>query len=1550
MQLRSGTNLNDLKIPAGLWNHLTRRWISDTPRNVTRVLGQTQRELAGFGFNRRLLGGEFDSAEKFGVFETTFTPDERQNTLVGPIWHDVYDQWAGNHYDDLRADGTPNPEWRGYDPAATEFIDTPRGPKPNPLFAPEVPFAPDRANASRLVASFIRPMVDALDRYRVANGGACRVYPTAQFKWVIKPRVDETGERIGKALPPAMSNGELLYRYEDVEVMSQRGKSYPPLYSRADIEQGLLYGFDAPPDEPERKDSGISFDQLTQDVIDLAYSYGRDSCILLHSFTATATAYSQIAGSSHHPFPSYYPEAKMRRAGVVNIDNKDDQCFLYAALCAIERPESKPQRVSKYEHRLNEINMEGIDFPVTLRDIPKIELLNQQTIRAINVFFTPETSDFSNTHALHNFRILHRSQNNRLPPDARATINLVWFPTGSSVCENNRVDTPGHYCAVRNVDALLSSSEVRRYYCNGCLKGYARSDVRDAHQMICSEGCQILMPGEKKILLKDARESQRREQDIKSQREGLNRIELAEADEREEREDELKAIEAERDAELGEELGAAEEGATPDLHFIKFIPGQYAQVRHPIAIYGDSESIARALEHVHDPNSLSWTAKIAEQLPASWCIYIDTHDELTEVVDTCNDELARWMRRDGYEGFIHENSARHPETWWRAVKSVRQHPTKITSLEDLSQVHGVGTAILDVAQAYEFTNEPAEVFQFGPNERLLRFESTSDDQMDATAQMLQALQRLERVFRAILKARHPIDLTPEQETAYEGATCCHYCDEPFDGDHIKVCDHDHTKPTRNYRAAACRTCNMNIDKSWKKRMTVPFYCHNSKGYDSHHIIREVSDLEGDYEITATADNSEKFKALKLTSRSTQITFNFLDTMAHQMAGLQQLAGNLPDERKVRVRRFVEETYPAEPQAFQLLTAKIPFPYEYMDSMLKLDEPLPPLELQADGKTLWWNSLGLSDLTDADRELIRSVQRVTGITTFRQWHDLYLQMDVLLLADIHEDYRSWNLVNYGLDPTQFITGPALFSAAQQKMCKSELHQLSDSSMYTMLESGKRGGMSGAITRHFKANNPGAPQTYDPSGEQVHMLYEDMNNLYGYAMCQTLPYQNFEWVDCAEWGEHELRQLHVEPMTADFSNPEESARVTEGHIVEVDIEYPEHLHDQHSQLPMAPEKTDIQESWLSPYALGVRETKAPRTNVKLTSHFLKRDRYVIDIRTLRFYLDRGLVVTKVHRGIRFDQCAWLRPWIQFNTAQRVLAKAAGNEADGDRFKVANNAVYGKQLEDVRARRTMRFSLEPKQFEKRKSDPRMKAWHTIPPRSGSGRALWISEHEPESICLDRPIFAGVSILDLSKLAMFQYWYDELQPRVCADGDWSRLQLGMMDTDSYLYRVRHDNWPAIQRSMRHLHDTSNLPKKHPDFREECRAIPGLMKDELGGQTLIESIHLRSKCYSLRFGDDAKAQEKKLCKGVSKIRVKTQMNLEHYRRALEGKTHYQEQRMIRSSNQRIFTILQTKRALAAYDDKRYILDDGVHSLPYGHCDIPFHEEVSRLTRGADPR
>lgn len=198
------------------------------------------------------------------------------------------------------------------------------------------------------------------------------------------------------------------------------------------------------------------------------------------------------------------------------------------------------------------------------------------------------------------------------------------------------------------------------------------------------------------------------------------------------------------------------------------------------------------------------------------------------------------------------------------------------------------------------------------------------------------------------------------------------------------------------------------------------------------------------------------------------------------------------------------------------------------------------------------------------------------------------------------------------------------------------------------SGLRGGVSQCSQRYSKANNKYL-STYDSSQPSSYLIYFDVNNLYGWAMQQHLPRSNFEWVSS------NIEEILNTPDDAKY-----------GYSIEVDLEYPNKLHDQHNDFPMCPEH--------------MKPPHSTNNNKKLILNLYDKLNYVLHYRTLKLVLKNGVQLKKLGRVLKFHQSDWLKPYITLNTTERTRAK---NEFEKNFFKLMSNAIYGKTLENVRDR---------------------------------------------------------------------------------------------------------------------------------------------------------------------------------------------------------------------------------------------------------------------------
>ena len=252
----------------------------------------------------------------------------------------------------------------------------------------------------------------------------------------------------------------------------------------------------------------------------------------------------------------------------------------------------------------------------------------------------------------------------------------------------------------------------------------------------------------------------------------------------------------------------------------------------------------------------------------------------------------------------------------------------------------------------------------------------------------------------------------------------------------------------------------------------------------------------------------------------------------------------------------------------------------------------------------------------------------------EYHDLYLVSDVLLLADIFENFRKTCLQYYKLDPCHYFTSPGLSWDAMLKMTNIELELMTDVDMLQFIEKALHGGVSYIVNRYGKANNKYMKE-YDEKVPSKYIMYLDANNLYGYSMSQVLPYNGFRWMT-----NREISKIDLGKYKADDKK---------GLILEVDLEYPQELHDLHNDYPVCPEKVEVSNDMLSGYCKEI----ANKFNIsiglvsKLIPTLRDKKEYVLHYHNLQLYLDLGLKIKKVHRVLEFNQSLWLKQYIDFNT---------------------------------------------------------------------------------------------------------------------------------------------------------------------------------------------------------------------------------------------------------------------------------------------------------------
>ena len=268
-----------------------------------------------------------------------------------------------------------------------------------------------------------------------------------------------------------------------------------------------------------------------------------------------------------------------------------------------------------------------------------------------------------------------------------------------------------------------------------------------------------------------------------------------------------------------------------------------------------------------------------------------------------------------------------------------------------------------------------------------------------------------------------------------------------------------------------------------------------------------------------------------------------------------------------------------------------------------------------------------------------------------------------------------------------------------------------------------------------------KNYDKNKESSFLIYDDANNLYGWSMCKKLPVGSFKWVD----------DLSI--FTEDFiKNYDEESDI--GYTFVVDVEYPKNLHKLHSDLPFLPERMKINRF------------------DKLVSNLKDKENYPVHVLALKKALNHGLKLKKIHSVISFRQEYWLKPYIDMNAELRKNAK---NDFEKDLFKLMNNSVFGKTVQNVRNHRDIRLVTTDKRRSVLASEPNYHSTKYI------SKDLLIMEMKKTEVKMNKPVYLGQAILDISKTLMYEFWYDYIKPKY---GDKARLCY--MDTDSFIMYIK--------------------------------------------------------------------------------------------------------------------------------------------------------------------
>ena len=716
-------------------------------------------------------------------------------------------------------------------------------------------------------------------------------------------------------------------------------------------------------------------------------------------------------------------------------------------------------------------------------------------------------------------------------------------------------------------------------------------------------------------------------------------------------------------------------------------------------------------------------------------------------------------------------------------------------------------------------------------------------------------------------------MTEENEEDFRNDNVCRFCEKEIIPDKVR----DHCHLTGSYRGPAHNTCNINVTQ--KQSNFIPFIFHNFSNYDCHMFFKKLVDKKKDkvdfdiipktneeyisvtygcirfidsYRFLSSSldllvktlvDNSNK--TLKNLKKEIVDNDEILDIVSKIEENYTENIFNLEEDD--RTIKNLKKYYPEEienleeallnyigvndlkilktefPDKWKHLTKKLAYPYEFFNNIEDYKKPVDNLK-----KEHFFSKLKNGYPNDKEIQRTKDIIGRFNIKNGEELTQIYLKSDVLLLACVFEKFIKVSVNEFKINPLYCVSLPGYTWQCGLKYAGINLQTLQDKDMIWLIESNIRGGISSVMG-----------DRYVRSKENKKILYVDAINLYGHSMTQYLPYDEIKFDNTVK-----LEDILNTPDDSDI-----------GYFIELDLTYPNKIKEKTKNFPFAPMNKKIIPDNFNDYMQEIKPDTYKQSS-KLICDWSDKKNYLIHNRMSNNYIRHGMMVDKVHKIISFKQSKWLEKYISFNTQKRDKAK---NDFEKDFYKLLNNAFYGKTMENVRNRLKIKFIKKDGHKEIIKQQSKL-TFNGIHKSYENCDSYTFKQNE---VLMDKPIYLGFGVLELSKLLMYETYYYKLQPYFGQEN----IQLHYMDTDSFVLSVNTKDIIKDLKNLEDIFDFSNLDKNQELFSNKNEKVIGKFKIETPKNIWIDDfVCLRSKMYAFKCGDDSKNKLKVFQKVNQKI------------------------------------------------------------------------------------